>query len=119
GGPPRGGLGAVRIYQILKDDVHISFYSDRFKYPAEGLFGGHNGTCGYIRVIRKDGRIEQFDAKGQCVLNAGDVLEVGTGGGAGYGDPRERPRELVARDVRTGKVSLEAARRIYGWEGQP
>ena len=35
-------------------------------------------------------------------------------GAGGYGDPTERDPALVLRDVRDGKVSLEAARRDYG-----
>ena len=36
------------------------------------------------------------------------------GGGGGFGDPLERPAERVLADVRSGYVSLEAARRDYG-----
>ena len=35
-------------------------------------------------------------------------------GGGGYGDPRERPIETVARDVLDGYVSVAAAREHYG-----
>jgi N-methylhydantoinase B len=37
-----------------------------------------------------------------------------TAGGAGYGDPLERPPELVREDVLDRKVSEEAARNEYG-----
>ena len=36
-----------------------------------------------------------------------------TCGGGGYGPPEERDPNLVCRDVREGKVSLERAREIY------
>jgi len=39
---------------------------------------------------------------------------MSTGGGGGYGDPRERPLELVQRDVIRGFVSAESARDDYG-----
>ena len=35
-------------------------------------------------------------------VNEGDVIRIYTGNGAGYGDPRERPRELVHADLRDG-----------------
>ncbi|MFZ0852928.1 MAG: hydantoinase B/oxoprolinase family protein, partial [Hyphomicrobiaceae bacterium] len=35
-------------------------------------------------------------------------------GGAGYGDPHERPPEVVLRDVKGGYVSPGAARADYG-----
>jgi len=36
------------------------------------------------------------------------------GGGGGYGDPFERPAELVQADVRNGLIGVEAARADYG-----
>ena len=39
-------------------------------------------------------------------------------GGGGFGDPHERDREAVARDVAEGIVSPEAARELYGWTGE-
>lgn len=114
----RGGLGAVRCYEILKDNVYLSTYSDRFKYPAEGLFGGSNGTCAYITVTRVGGEKEHMKSKGKMVLNTGDLLEVGIGGGAGYGSPLSRNRDTVAHDIADDKVSLDAARIFYGWRGE-
>jgi len=39
---------------------------------------------------------------------------MATAGGGGYGDPRERPVELVQRDVLRGFVSHDSARADYG-----
>jgi N-methylhydantoinase B len=39
---------------------------------------------------------------------------MSTGGGGGYGDPRQRATELVQRDISRGFVSLESARHDYG-----
>jgi N-methylhydantoinase B len=47
-------------------------------------------------------------------LQAGDRVRMSTGGGGGYGDPRQRAIELVLRDVTRGFVSLESARDEYG-----
>jgi N-methylhydantoinase B len=47
-------------------------------------------------------------------VKRGDVLVKLSPGGAGVGDPWERPPELVAMDVKNEKVSVEAARLIYG-----
>jgi N-methylhydantoinase B len=37
-----------------------------------------------------------------------------SGGGGGYGDPRERPAAAVAEYVRQGYVSVKAAKELYG-----
>ena len=47
-------------------------------------------------------------------LDAGDVMEIRTGGGGGYGDPLEREPARVARDILLGYTSMAAARDIYG-----
>ena len=47
-------------------------------------------------------------------LEAGQVLANNTGGGGGWGNPFERDPALVAKDVRNGFVSVEAAERDYG-----
>jgi len=35
-------------------------------------------------------------------------------GGAGYGDPAERSKDLVKRDLSSGYISAEVAMRDYG-----
>ena len=40
-GRHRGGLGAYREYEILEDNVNMTVYSDRFRYPAKGVAGRH------------------------------------------------------------------------------
>ena len=47
-------------------------------------------------------------------MAAGEVLVNQSGGGGGWGDPRERDRAAVLADVRNGYVSVEAAYRDYG-----
>ena len=49
-------------------------------------------------------------------LRRGDVIRTMTGGGGGFGDPRERDPEHVRRDVRNRHLTPEAARSIYGVE---
>ena len=46
--------------------------------------------------------------------SAGDGYRMRSGGGGGYGDPRERPAAAVAEDVRQGYVSAKAAKELYG-----
>jgi N-methylhydantoinase B len=44
------------------------------------------------------------------------VVSLRLPGAGGYGDRKERDRELLLRDVRDGKVSRESALRDYGVE---
>ena len=43
-----------------------------------------------------------------------EIVEVVLAGGAGYGDPKQRPRAAVDRDVALGFVSGESATKRYG-----
>jgi N-methylhydantoinase B len=122
GGPGRyrGGLGAERTAELLAD-CEFAAQFDRMKFPAPGLHGGLPGAT--ARIIReRDGVCEPLAGKSVGVrLQRGDVVRVLTQGGGGLGDPRERDRAAVARDVAQGKVSMQAAARDYGYEieGRP
>ena len=61
------------------------------------------------------GRTEPLRAKSNgAPLDAGDVMEIRTGGGGGYGDPLLRDPARVARDIKLGYTSVDAATAIYG-----
>ena len=119
GGPGRhrGGLGTRRDYEVLADTATLSFVSDRCTTGANGLAGGRSGGPGAYLVDRGDGpelASPEFVSKGtQIPLRAGDVVSQCTAGGGGYGDPKDRDPEELARDVELGYVSAEAAAEIY------
>jgi len=49
-------------------------------------------------------------------LLPGDEVLIDSPGGGGYGDPLERDRDRVLRDVEEGFVSTAAAADRYGWD---
>jgi N-methylhydantoinase B len=116
GGPGkwRGGLGFDKQYVLLGPcELWTNF--DRIGCPPWGVQGGKGGKSGQVLIYR-NGRPEPellYKTENRP-LQAGDRVRVSTGGGGGYGDPRERPVELVERDVIRGFVSRESARDDYG-----
>jgi N-methylhydantoinase B len=66
-------------------------------------------------VLIRGGVETPLGAKTTIEVEPGDTVSYRTCGGGGYGPPEERDRELVARDVREGKVSPERARKEYAW----
>jgi 5-oxoprolinase (ATP-hydrolysing) len=48
------------------------------------------------------------------IRHTDEIVEIVLAGGAGYGDPRQRPREAVEQDVRMGLVTRAGALRDYG-----
>jgi N-methylhydantoinase B len=97
----RGGLGEVKEYEILADDVTFTVFSDRFVHPAAGLFGGGPGALGSMEIER-DGRLIPLASKTGVVLRRGDVLRIVGGGGGGFGDPALRAADARAADMRMG-----------------
>jgi N-methylhydantoinase B len=53
-------------------------------------------------------------SKSSLTLVSGDSFTVQMPGGGGYGPPKERDVDLVARDVQMGYISVERARDRYG-----
>jgi len=105
----RGGLGFTRSFEVLADNVRIALYSDRFRRPADGLFGGRAGATGFCE-IRRGGEVIRLGSKSATELKRGDIVVLGLGGGGGYGDPSEREPVMIAADVEDRVISAEAAR---------
>lgn len=117
GGPGRyrGGLAMRRIYEFLAP-CDLVTYSEQTRpaFAAWGTDGGGNGQPASVTLARRTG--EQIAiTKARLDVEAGDRLILVTGGGGGYGDPRDRDPEALARDVREGKVSASVAHDVYGW----
>ncbi len=108
----RGGLGVVREYEILADDVTFTHRGERHFSVAQGLAGGLPGAAARSIIRRADGREEVIPSKVLTVLNRGDRVIVETPGGGGYGEAHLRTR--VADDIADGKISAAAARDLYG-----
>lgn len=114
-GKYRGGLGLLREYRILADDVYFGVRSDKSVHPPHGLAGGHAGApavnlvrCGAREVALPPMPVTPIS------LHAGDVYRHVMAGGGGFGDPFERDPEKVRADVLDEKVSPAQARETYG-----
>ena len=114
GGPGkhRGGVGISRVYRFLAPATAIAILYKTVS-PPWGINGGKEADPNHVMI---DPGTEQEQRKGSSYnfLEAGQVLANNTGGGGGWGNPFERDPALVAKDVRNGFVSVEAAERDYG-----
>ena len=109
-GKQRGGVGVEYTLRcVAAQPITLTIRPDLVRNPAPGLFGGGAGANG--NVFMNGQRVERFIP---LTFNPGDVCVLCVPGGGGYGDPKERERELVRRDVANGLVSIKAAREIYG-----
>ena len=113
-GRHRGGRGILLDYRVRSDGCFFTCAYTRNKHPPWGLARGLDGSPNYAEVIRRDGSVERHAVVTALEVNEGDVIRIRTGSGGGYGDPRERPRELVLEDVRNGLLTPDRAREVYG-----
>ncbi|MBV8166240.1 MAG: hydantoinase B/oxoprolinase family protein [Alphaproteobacteria bacterium] len=106
GGQHRGGLGVVRDYRVIADDVTVSLSSERQAVAATGLAGGGDGATG-VFILDPGTPTEQVlpSAAAEVRLPRGSVLRVCTPGGGGFGSMAAREPTAVARDGREGRVS--------------
>ncbi len=86
GGPGRwhGGNGGVRRVRFLAP-MTAGILSNGRTHGAFGLAGGQPGQVGLNQVVRADGTVEALGHIGQATMLPGDVMEVHTPGGGGFG----------------------------------
>jgi N-methylhydantoinase B len=114
----RGGLGVETVFTIGSDDTQLVTFGDGDFEPAFGLFGGGDGTLNLIELVYPDGnRVVPRNKDLITGVPKGTTYRQLAGGGGGYGPAKKRDRALLAREVRDGIISAQAARADYGWEG--
>ena len=91
-----GGLGQlIEIKSAIDEDMDLLASFDRIKFPARGRLNGSNGKPGQVSIKGKG----KLNGKGTQVIKAGDILQIHTPGGAGYGDYSERDQVLLEKDL--------------------
>ncbi|WP_028602765.1 hydantoinase B/oxoprolinase family protein [Ottowia thiooxydans] len=81
-----GGNGGIRRVRFLAP-MTVSILSNGRLQGAFGMAGGGAGAVGINRVVRADGRIEELGHIGSTEMQPGDVFEIHTPGGGGFGTP--------------------------------
>ena len=80
----QGGNGGVRRVKFL-EPMTASILSNGRVRGAFGMAGGQAGEVGLNRVWRADGQVEALGHIGQAEMQPGDVFEISTPGGGGFG----------------------------------
>jgi N-methylhydantoinase B len=110
----RGGKGVRIDYRIKSDNAWLTVAYTRDKVPPWPLKGGQPGSPNHVLIRRANGETERYAVVSGLTLNTDDVIQVMTSTGAGWGDPLERPVELVQEDLKNGYITLEQANQYYG-----
>ena len=80
----QGGNGGVRRVRFL-EPMTAGILSNGREHGAFGTAGGQAGKVGVNRVLRAGGSVEVLAHIGQVDMQAGDVFEIQTPGGGGFG----------------------------------
>jgi len=83
-GARRGGDGTVRRLRFLAP-LEAALLSTRREHAPQGLSGGGPGSTGRQRLISADGVERTLPGCFSVTVEAGDVVEIETPGGGGFG----------------------------------
>jgi len=103
----RGGSGIIRSYQALATTT-VTVLADRGRNPPNGRFHGKPGAPVEVWLHGKGGNKRhkmKLPVKTTIVLRKGEVVEIRTSGGGGYGDIRKRDSSAIRRDVKNGIIT--------------
>lgn len=86
---------------------------NRFVFSAWGFRGGEHGVKG--TAVLNPGRPDERSIGKISVLelNRGDVIQITSPTGGGFGDPMERDLAAIASEIRNGMLSPERASQVY------
>ena len=96
--------------------AHAATCCDRTMTPPFGLAGGAAGMPARLTMELPDGTARTLNGKGGFIAPHGARVVVDAPGSGGYGPASQRDPALVQADVLDGYVSVEAARRDYGFD---
>jgi N-methylhydantoinase B/oxoprolinase/acetone carboxylase alpha subunit len=122
-GRHRGGVGIVREYETLSDQLTFNATGHYGVFAPAGLAGGGEGALAEYRIGTADGELLAAERHAGVVspikfsdvpIGLGERIIVRTPGGGGYGPPGERDPERVLADLRGGYVSEQTAVEVYG-----
>jgi N-methylhydantoinase B len=118
GGPGqhRGGLGAIyEVTTLSESGAEVFLLGERGKYPPFGVNGGESAALNrFVYETDTGERTPPLVSKITDIkIRPGQKVRLETPGGGGFGDPAARDPARVARDVRLGYVSRDAALRAY------
>jgi N-methylhydantoinase B len=110
----RGGMSQRKTWRMLADEGILQVRADRQTHRPYGLQGGGPGMPGLNMLDPGLPTEEKLHGKLTMTLRKGQIFRHELPGAGAYGDALTRDLALVAKDLRDGLVSIEAAARDYG-----
>ena len=111
----RGGCGLRKEIEVLAESATASLSGDRHRFCPPGASGGDPGSVAQS-LLEREGEVRAVGSKAVFEVQRGDILTIQLSGAGGFGPKEKRDASAIANDVADGYVSLEAAKRDYGYE---
>lgn len=113
-GQYRGGLAqTITVGSRLGEAMTMSAAAfERLTVGPAGRQGGESGAKGQVSITNGT----KITDKGIYDIPAGEHLILQTPGGGGFGEPADRERDAVARDLAHGLISDDAATTLYHYK---
>lgn len=106
----RGGMAIRRVISPVDHTATVNLGGPHNRVAPWGLAGGLPGST--ARIELGVGVAPLRNRTG--TLESGQTAAAVTSGGGGVGDPKQRDHQAVLRDLREERISLVAARELYG-----
>ena len=113
-GRRRGGTGIIRSYQAVTDNITLTVLADRGRNRPRGLLGGGPGARTEVNLYKRTRgktRKIRLPVKVTVVLQKGDLIEIRTAGGGGYGKLEKREGARIKEDIQQGIITSPNVRR--------
>jgi N-methylhydantoinase B len=114
-GRRRGGCGGIFALRYLgQGPAALNIAGEGTLVAPYGALGGADGAPHVIWIERGNQRIDLTGRSNDVPIEPKDLIVHCSAGGGGYGNPHDRERELVRRDVTGGYISEATARDVFG-----
>jgi N-methylhydantoinase B len=110
----RGAPGILTEFRPVDADVEIGVVCDGTVNPALGARGGEPAAPAKQFLRSDSGKTRPLGTSEHIVIMRDETMVSYSNGGGGFGDPRRRDPEQLARDVREGWVTAARAATVYG-----
>ncbi|WP_374834378.1 hydantoinase B/oxoprolinase family protein [Paenochrobactrum pullorum] len=106
----RGGMTMRRKIRVLDHTATVNAGGTNSIVAPWGLFGAQDGRTTQVELGKNVAPLKNRNG----LVPAGETLAMVASSGGGYGNPLDRDRELIKRDLKEERISQKAAREIYG-----
>lgn len=112
-GRHRGGLGVALDMVVETDGPAVANTAgDGVRHGACGMLGGDDGAPHHYRLLSESEPARDLKTKEVGIaIRPGDVLEIRSGGGGGWGEKQERSAVARQRDLADGLVTSTSEER--------